>query len=142
MMVDIPRPTCRSRQALLHGADEMGAFLTEMSVALACLGYSPREINGVRLALEEAIVNGLRHGNGGDASKYVRARYRADADEVVTDVEDQGPGFDPVAVDDPTLTKNLDKPSGRGLLLMRHYMTSVLFSGRGNRVTMRKRRAR
>jgi serine/threonine-protein kinase RsbW len=53
----------------------------------------------------------------------------------------QGEGFDPDAVHDPLAPENLDKPSGRGLLLMRHYLTRLQYNGRGNRVTLGKRRS-
>ena len=51
-------------------------------------------------------------------------------------VEDQGPGFDPGSLPDPTTRENIEKPSGRGLLLIRAYMSSVVFNEVGNRVTM------
>jgi serine/threonine-protein kinase RsbW len=93
----------------------------------------------VRLALEEAVVNGLRHGNGGDSSKRVRVRYRVDAETLLVEVKDEGAGFDADAVPDATLPENLDRPGGRGLLLMRHFMTWVRYHGCGNRVTLCKR---
>jgi serine/threonine-protein kinase RsbW len=55
-------------------------------------------------------------------------------------VEDRGPGFDPSGVPDPTLDENLELPSGRGLMLIRAYMTRVAFSPTGNRVSMYYRR--
>jgi serine/threonine-protein kinase RsbW len=56
------------------------------------------------------------------------------------EIEDRGPGFDPGAVPDPTLEQNLEIPSGRGLMLMRAYMTSVTFNPAGNRVRLLYRR--
>jgi serine/threonine-protein kinase RsbW len=95
----------------------------------------------VRLALEEAVVNGLRHGNQGDPSKCVRVLYRVAPEAVLAEVQDEGAGFDPARVPDPTLPENVDRPGGRGLVLMRHFMTWVEFSARGNRVTLCKRRS-
>ena len=57
------------------------------------------------------------------------------------EVEDEGRGFDPSHVPDPTLPENLERPNGRGLLLMRRSMTWVRYTGRGNRVTLCKRRS-
>jgi serine/threonine-protein kinase RsbW len=128
------------RQVTFHRATEMALFLHNLVVTLDSLGYATDDALGVRLAVEEAIVNGLRHGNQGDPSKCVRVRYRFAAEELVVDVEDEGPGFDPEQVPDPTQSENLERPSGRGLLLMRYFMTSVRYSGRGNRVTLCKRR--
>ena len=53
-------------------------------------------------------------------------------------IRDEGPGFDPAEVPDPTAVENLERPCGRGLMLMRHYMSEVAFSPRGNAVSMSK----
>jgi serine/threonine-protein kinase RsbW len=123
----------------LRRGDEVNPLLDQVEAAMTELGYSPRDVIGLRLALEEAIVNGLGHGNGGDPSKQVVVRYLVGPEEVLGEVEDEGPGFDPERVPDPTAPKNLYKPSGRGLLLMRHFTTWVRYHGRGNRVTLCKR---
>jgi serine/threonine-protein kinase RsbW len=60
---------------------------------------------------------------------------------VVIEIEDEGDGFDPDALPDPSALENLERSCGRGVFLMRHYMTSVRYNRRGNRVTMWKRRA-
>jgi serine/threonine-protein kinase RsbW len=127
------------REANLCRPVEVGPFLKDVTAALAGLGYSPHDQFSVHLALEEAIVNGLRHGNGGDPTKRVQVRYRADAEALLAEVLDEGPGFDPDTVPDPTLPENRERPGGRGLLLMRHVMTWVCFHGCGNRVTLCKR---
>ncbi len=123
----------------LHRAEEVAPFIDHLAAVLSALNYSPRDSLGVRLSLEEAIVNGLSHGNRGDATKRVRVRYHITADDVMAEVEDEGPGFDPERVSDPTLPENLERLHGRGLVLMRHYMTWVRFLGRGNRVVLYKR---
>jgi serine/threonine-protein kinase RsbW len=124
----------------LRRAEDMGPLLEGVSAALARLGYPSRDCLGVRLALEEAVINGLRHGNGGDPAKRVRVRYGVGPAGVLAEVEDEGPGFDPARVPDPTLPENRELSGGRGLLLMRHYMTWVRYCGRGNRVTLYKAR--
>ena len=128
-------------EASLSHSVEVVPLLEQVVAAMVEHDYSERACFEVRLALEETLVNGLRHGNGGDPSKRVLLRYRVCAEEVLVEVEDEGPGFDPSAVPDPTAVENLLKPSGRGLLLMRHCMTWVRYHGRGNRVTMCKRRS-
>jgi serine/threonine-protein kinase RsbW len=122
-------------------AAEVVPFLDGLVAALTGMGYPWHDCAGVRLALEEAVVNGLRHGNGGDPAKRVCVRYHLQSDALVAEVEDEGPGFDPGRVPDPTLPENLERPSGRGLLLMRHFMTWVRFSRPGNRVTLCKCRS-
>lgn len=95
----------------------------------------------IKLAFEEAIVNAFHHGHREVAdSEPVTVSYRITADEVAIAVEDRGPGFDPGEVADPTLDENLDVPSGRGLMLIRAYMTEVRHNDRGNRLEMFYRR--
>jgi serine/threonine-protein kinase RsbW len=127
------------REVYLRRAEELAPFLEEVAAALAGLGCTPDACRDVRVALHEAVVNGLQHGNQGDPAKRVRVLYRLGPDALVAEVEDEGPGFDPDGVPDPTAPENLEKTSGRGLLMMRHFMTWVRFSGRGNRVTLCKR---
>jgi serine/threonine-protein kinase RsbW len=129
------------RELSLRRSEQVAPFVQSVVAELAYLGYSSRDRMGLGLALEEAIVNGLRHGNGGDPTKQVRVRYRITRKTVLIDVEDEGPGFDPSRVPDPTLPENLELPSGRGLLLMRSYTTWMRYSERGNRVTLFKSRS-
>jgi serine/threonine-protein kinase RsbW len=104
------------------------------------LGYPPRDVFGCRLALEEALVNAIKHGNANDPDKTVRIQCRIAVDQFIIEIEDQGPGFDPEDVPDPTAEENLEKPSGRGIMLMRAFMTRVDYQGRGNRVLLEKLR--
>lgn len=125
------------------------------------------ETGGIRtcVALEEALNNALYHGNLELDSKLRegdRAAYRAMVEErrhadpykkrkihvsvtVAPDrgefiIRDEGPGFDPRELPDPTDPTNLEKPSGRGLLLMRTFMDDVAYNAEGNQVTLTKRR--
>jgi serine/threonine-protein kinase RsbW len=128
-------------QVHLRHTAHVAPLLDAVVAAMVEQGYTPAGCRELRLALEEAIVNGLKHGNGGDPAKRVRVRYRVGPEAVVAEVEDDGPGFDPSRVPDPTVAENLDKPSGRGLLLMRHYTSWLCYHGRGNHLTICKYRA-
>jgi serine/threonine-protein kinase RsbW len=110
----------------------------EIEQRLLAQRASDREVFSVRLALEEALVNAIKHGNQLDRSKKVRIAYRLGPDHFEVHITDEGAGFDPSDVPDPTAAENLERPCGRGLMLMRHYMSEVAFSPRGNSVTMRK----
>jgi serine/threonine-protein kinase RsbW len=96
------------------------------------------DVFSIKLALEEALVNAIKHGNQMDRSKKVHISYRLHADRFEIHIADEGPGFDPSDVPDPTAFENLERPCGRGLMLMRHYMTDVAYNGRGNAVAMSK----
>jgi serine/threonine-protein kinase RsbW len=99
------------------------------------------EIFGVHLSLEEAIVNAIKHGNRLDVEKQVRIDCELSSCELRVEVCDQGSGFNPDLVPDCTEDENLDNPSGRGIMLMRTFMSSVEYNQLGNRVTMRKARS-
>lgn len=91
---------------------------------------------GIRLALEEALSNAFKHGNGDDPAKTVRLTCRIADDRIVLEVEDEGQGFDPSSVPDPTQEENVEIPAGRGLVLMRSFMSDVTIHPPGNRVEM------
>ena len=103
--------------------------------------YSDHDLFGVLLALEEALVNAIKHGNGMDPDKQVHIDCRFEVDRVRIVIEDEGDGFDVEAVPDPTADENLDKPGGRGIMLMRAYMSEVEYLAPGNRVRMSYRRS-
>jgi serine/threonine-protein kinase RsbW len=100
--------------------------------------YDEKEIFGIRLALEEAIVNAIKHGNQMDLGKRVHVRYRILPDRFDVGITDEGVGYDLDNVPDPLADENLERPSGRGLFLMKHYMTEVMVHPPGNRLTMYK----
>jgi len=106
---------------------------------LEALNYGERALFGVRLALEEAVINAMKHGNKMDKAKKVAITCSVTDKECVISVEDEGEGFDPSAVPDPTEDSNLELPHGRGLVLMRAYMDEVKYNEKGNRVVMRKK---
>jgi serine/threonine-protein kinase RsbW len=97
-----------------------------------------RECFGVRLAMEEALVNAIKHGNRIEPDKKVFIACELTTDQITIVVEDQGEGFKLEDVPDPTEEDNLDKPGGRGIMLIRSFMNVVAYNERGNRLTMTK----
>lgn len=89
-----------------------------------------------RVGVTEALANAILYGNEADPAKYVRVKVRIDSVHVTCLVEDQGRGFDPATVPDPTLPENLHRAGGRGLFLIRKLMDDVEFSDRGNAVRL------
>ncbi|MCL6501030.1 MAG: ATP-binding protein [Pirellulales bacterium] len=116
-------------------------ILEEVLDQLAAQQWGDHDIFGVHLALEEALVNAIRHGNRSDASKRVHVHCKISADRVWVEIRDEGAGFDPRAVPDPTDDENLEVPSGRGIMLMRTFMSRVEYNEQGNCVVMEKHRA-
>ncbi len=104
------------------------------------LGYSPECNFAIRLALEEAIVNAHRHGNRGDASRSITISYSITRERAVIRVMDEGAGFDPSQIPDPTEPGRIALPNGRGLMLMRSYLDAVRYNECGNEVELVKER--
>src|SRR5438552_3938665 len=100
--------------------------------------FSEKEVFSIKLALEEALINAIKHGNQFDRNKKVRISYSVHRDRFDIFIRDEGAGFDPADVPDPTAFENLERPCGRGLMLIKHYMTEVEYNQRGNAVTMAK----
>ncbi len=98
--------------------------------------FNEEDIFAVHLAMEEAFINAVRHGNKMDPQKEVKIDYLVDEGKVEISMTDEGQGFDPDVVPDPRCGENLYKTGGRGLLLIRSYMDVVEFNNRGNRVRM------
>ncbi len=104
------------------------------------LRYEERDVFGIRLAIEEALVNAIKHGNQMDPNKTVRITCRVATHKVRIEIEDQGEGFQPEEVPDPTADENLERPCGRGIMLMRAFMSSIAFNASGNCVILEKNR--
>jgi len=115
-------------------------IIEELLAQLADFRWTEEEVFGIHLAVEEALMNAIKHGNRHDSSKTVHVRTELDNQQLRIEITDQGEGFRPEDVPDPTLDENLELPSGRGLTLMRCYMTEVHYNELGNQVRMLKRR--
>ena len=101
-------------------------------------GFRGQSFFAINLALEEALTNAIKHGNRLDPRKKVRVEAKVTPKRVEIIVEDEGPGFDRGNVADPTSAENLEKCSGRGILLMEAYMSRVTWDRGGRRVRMVK----
>jgi len=122
------------------GSSLQRARQVECDILAVCekLNYGETDLFAIKLALEEALVNAVKHGNKLDPAKKVQVQYRAGPQRLDVVVEDQGEGFNPSALPNPTDDCNLEACSGRGILLMRAYMSSVVYSPAGNKVTLTK----
>jgi serine/threonine-protein kinase RsbW len=111
---------------------------SEIKDALHGARYSEHDVFAIMLALEEALVNAVKHGNQLDQDKRVFISYKVTAERFDITIADEGQGFNPDEVPDPTAIENIERPCGRGLLLMRGFMTEVQYHGKGNVVSMSK----
>ena len=89
-----------------------------------------------RVGLTEALSNAMLYGNGSDPEKRVRVEVTMASSRITACITDEGGGFDPTSVPDPTEPQNLFKPGGRGIFLMRSLLDEVSYNDRGNSVTL------
>jgi serine/threonine-protein kinase RsbW len=125
-------PAYRTLQAL-PSAEYMDSVLSDVTAAMAERDYPAQDRWAVRLMLEAAILNALKHGHRGDVSKLVCVSCLVDDREAAVAVQDQGSGFDPQTV---------PESCGGGLRLIRQYATTLHFNERGNGVSFFRRRSR
>jgi serine/threonine-protein kinase RsbW len=111
---------------------------TLIDEALKASAYTEHDIFSIKIAVEEALVNAIKHGNQMDADKRVFVSYEVTVERFDIWITDEGQGFNPEEVPDPTAIENIERPCGRGLLLMRGFMTEVQYLGKGNIVRMSK----
>ena len=104
--------------------------------AMAEKGFGQDDVFAVHLAVEEAFLNAVKHGNKMDPEKKVTVECSVDREKVDIHLTDEGKGFDPDSIPDPRVGENLYRPEGRGLLLINAYMHVVEYNEVGNRLHM------
>jgi serine/threonine-protein kinase RsbW len=117
----------------------MNGVLQYLLARVAKLGLIAPERSNLFIALDEAFVNAVKHGNKNDPSKLVRVGAELSPKEACFTIEDEGAGFDVATIPDPRDPANLFKSSGRGVLLIYNIMDEVEYNAQGNRVKMVKR---
>ncbi len=132
-----PTPSGHERVELRNDRSAIESLERRVLEAVERAGYPEASRFAVRLALEEAVVNAFRHGHRGLPEQTpIDVSWEVTPDRAVITVRDRGAGFEPGGVPDPTLDENLECPTGRGLMLMRAYMTEIRHNKTGNEVTM------
>jgi serine/threonine-protein kinase RsbW len=117
----------------------MNGVLEYLQERVAKLGLIKPERSNLFVALDEAFVNAVKHGNKNDPTKLVRITAELTPKEASFTVEDEGEGFDIREIPDPCDPANLFRTSGRGVLLIYNIMDEVEYNAQGNRVKMVKR---
>jgi serine/threonine-protein kinase RsbW len=117
----------------------MNGVLQYLLERVAKLGLIAPERSNLFIALDEAFVNAVKHGNKNDPTKLVRVGAELSPKEACFTIEDEGEGFDVQTIPDPRDPANLFKSSGRGVLLIYNIMDEVEYNAQGNRVKMVKR---
>jgi serine/threonine-protein kinase RsbW len=122
--------------------DTVATAAAAVAEFLSRSGITEDSAFGIDMAVREAVTNAVVHGNRQDENKTVDVTLKSSPDAVEISVHDQGAGFNPEAVPDPTAEENILKASGRGIFFMRSFMDEVdwlIRPGGGTTVRMLKR---
>lgn len=129
-------------QRLPSKLENVAPFIREVLALMKKFHLSEEDTFHIKLSLEEALTNAMRHGNKLDPSLFVDVNLEVDEQKVVMKIRDQGDGFDEARLGDPTALENSQKPGGRGVFLIRQLMNEVEYFDGGRGVKMVKLTAR
>lgn len=101
------------------------------------LGIKQDNYGKILVATLEAVNNAITHGNKANPEKFVDLEISIKGNEMSVKVTDEGKGFDPTTIPDPTMPENIEELSGRGVFLMTKLADSINFNDKGNSVTMK-----
>ena len=120
----------------------MSKVVTEIEKIVQEMGFDEETGDFLAIAITEAVNNAIIHGNKGDDRKKVHIRFERGKDRLVMSITDEGGGFNPESVEDPTDPKNIAKGSGRGLYILRTLMdeVDVTSTSKGTTITLTKYR--
>jgi anti-sigma regulatory factor (Ser/Thr protein kinase) len=118
--------------------EEMDRATAIVLSSMDIFGYPDEVIRKMKVSLTELLVNAIHHGNGKDYTKKVFMGHVVDGKKTVVSIMDEGNGFNPGNIPDPTLPENIGRDCGRGLYIVRHYVDKIDFNDRGNRVMITK----
>jgi serine/threonine-protein kinase RsbW len=133
-----PQPDRTLQASLASSLAEYHEFIQSILDQLTELGWRDHDMFAIHMALEESISNAIRHGNKEDPNKYVKIDCQLSPARFWIQICDEGAGFNPSAVPDCCAPDRLEVPGGRGLALIKAYMTQVKYNDRGNCLTMEK----
>src|SRR3990172_10550171 len=123
-------------QKLLIPSKSENIVLVEKLVDDVCDLFEIKEemYGHILVALTEAVNNALQHGNKANPNTHIEVTFKVKTDMLYFTVKDQGYGFDFNNLADPTDPKNIEKPTGRGIFLMKHLSDKVSFEDKGTKV--------
>jgi len=136
MSVDVPM---QKKVELANDMLAVEEFCQKLVADASKQGFCEDDTFGIHMALAEAMINAVEHGNASDPNKKLTIEYLITQELFDLTITDQGSGFVPDNVPDPRDEENLHKMSGRGILLIRAYMDVVEYNETGNRLHISKR---
>lgn len=125
-------------QTLKISSDVQSLRLVERLIEDVCAVYNVSEdsYGNMMIAVTEAVNNAIHHGNKDNPEKLVKIGFESEDHKLIFSVTDEGEGFDHLGLPDPTDPSNVDKPSGRGVFLMKHLADFIQFEQNGRQVLL------
>jgi serine/threonine-protein kinase RsbW len=108
----------------------------ELDIISSDLGIAEDNYGKIMVCAMEAVNNAIIHGNKSDSKRFVKIKFENEGEDLKISVEDEGPGFKPAEIPDPTKPENLEEITGRGVFLMSKLADMIEFSEIGNKVVM------
>lgn len=127
-----------SGEFAISALEETGVIAKKIESMLILATWNDSDVFGVKLSIEEALVNSIKHAHQLDPNKVVKGSYILQGDTFHFECTDEGPGFNPEDLPDPTAPENVERPNGRGVFLMKELMTTVDYSKGGRAVQLTK----
>ena len=141
MTTSDPAWTWKCEHVIPSDAHQGKHVLDEMLIELEARHWRRHDIFCIQLAVHEALINAIVHGNCGDHAKNVHVVAQISPRKFRVEITDEGPGFDPASLPDPTDCAHIECPGGRGVMLMRAFMSRVSYPPPGNCVILEKDRS-
>ena len=128
----------RMQEKLSFSSKVENINLVEKLIDDICAKNNVNEDNygNILIAITEAVNNAIHHGNKSNPLAEVKISFSIDTKELTFAIEDEGAGFDFDSLPDPTDPKNIEKPHGRGVFLMRNLSDDISFLNEGSIVKM------
>ncbi|MDR3234820.1 MAG: ATP-binding protein [Planctomycetaceae bacterium] len=136
MSPDEQQWTWTTKGAIVSDLNAAHSLIDEVVGRVRSNQWNSKDVFALELTLEEAFVNAVTHGNHSDKSKHVRYECKLSPNRFCFTVEDEGSGFDPDVIADPTCVSGLAVPSGRGVHLIRGFSTRADWNEKGNVLTV------
>jgi serine/threonine-protein kinase RsbW len=132
MKSDIPQWLWERQVTIPSKMDAAHQLISELMEGVRAARWDKKDLFAVELSIEEAFANAIEHGNKSDVAKQVHFLGKVSSRMVYVRIEDEGQGFDPEYIANPTEIANLSMPSGRGVHLIRGFATRAEWNDKGN----------